>query len=121
MRLGCAMIFVNDLSGMAEFYGQTMGLKLIPETRSDVWMEFEAGNARLALHLIPSDIAPCVDISSPVAVREENPTKLRFAVDDVNVERARLEGLGVRIIHQCPEYCDGVDPEGNVSQIYKMD
>jgi catechol 2,3-dioxygenase-like lactoylglutathione lyase family enzyme len=117
MRLKCAMIFVKDLDRMAEFYGQTLGLKPRAETRTDAWVEFDAGNATLALHAIPPHLADRIEISSPPQVREKNPTKIVFAVEDVQSERARLEALGVTMVLRPWGTCDGVDPEGNVFQI----
>jgi len=117
MQLQRAMIFVKDLNRMAAFYGDTLGLKSVDETRTDSWVEFDAGNAILALHAIPSDLADGIEISSPPRVREKNPTKLVFAVEDVQSERAWLEALGVTIVLRPWGTCDGVDPEGNVFQI----
>ena len=102
---------------MEAFYGDTLGLKRIDETRTDSWVEFDAGSARLALHAIPAHIADQIEISSPPRVREKNPVKLVFVVDDAQSERARLEALGVVMVIRPWGSVDGVDPEGNVFQI----
>ena len=121
MQLQRAMIFVKDLNRMAAFYGDMLGLKPVAETRTGSWVEFNAGNASLALHAIPPYLADGIEISSPPRVRETNPTKLVFAVEDVQSGRARLEELGVTIVLRPWGTCDGVDPEGNVFQISASD
>jgi catechol 2,3-dioxygenase-like lactoylglutathione lyase family enzyme len=117
MQLQRAMMFVKDLDRMAAFYRDTLGLRLVAETRTDLWVEFDAGNASLALHAIPPHLADGIEISSPPRVREMSTTKLVFAVEDVPVERARLEALGVTMLLRPWGTCDGIDPEGNVFQI----
>ena len=89
------MIFVKDIHRMATFYGNTLGLRPVEETRMENWVEFEAGAARFSLHAIPSEIADNIRISSPARPRETNPVKLSFEVDDIASERRRLESLGV--------------------------
>jgi catechol 2,3-dioxygenase-like lactoylglutathione lyase family enzyme len=115
MRLQGAMLFVKDLSRMAAFYGDVLGLKAIADTRLDNWVEFEVGNTRFSLHAIPSsalvDYAPS---ASPPTPREANPIRLDFEVADVESERARLEALGVPVLVRPWGACDIVDPEGNV-------
>jgi catechol 2,3-dioxygenase-like lactoylglutathione lyase family enzyme len=117
MRLDRVMIFVKDLPLMAAFYSRTLGLKSIDETRTDAWVEFEAGGARLALHAIPAEIAAQIEISSPPRPREKNSMKLIFEVDDLESERKKLEALGTAMIQRPWGAWDGVDPEGNIFQI----
>lgn len=103
---------------MAAFYGDTLGLRLIGETRTDAWVEFDEGSTKFALQAIPPQIADEIEISSPPRPRERNPVKLSFEVDDVASERKRLEALGVTIVLRPWGTCDGIDPEGNIFQIY---
>ena len=103
---------------MAAFYGDTLGLKPIEETRLESWVEFEAGATTFALHAIPSEFADQIEISSPPRPREKNPVKLSFEVDDVASERQRLESLGVPVMQRPWGSCDGMDPEGNIFGIY---
>src|ERR1043166_5395574 len=100
MHLHQAIIFVKDLERMAAFYADTLGLKPIPETKTKSWIEFEAGNAKVALHAIPPDIANQIQIQNPPQPRESNPIKLTFAVENLQQERKRLEGMGVTIIER---------------------
>jgi catechol 2,3-dioxygenase-like lactoylglutathione lyase family enzyme len=118
MRLNKAMIYVKDLPRMAAFYSGPLGLKAIEETRLDNWVEFDAGGVRFSLHAIPREIAAGIEISSPPKLREKSPVKLFFEVDDVISERRKLEAMGIQIIERPWGGCDGVDPEGNVFEIY---
>lgn len=103
------MIFVKDLERMAAFYGETLGLKVIEETRAANFVEFDAGGVRFALHAIPREIADQIEISSPPTAREKCPVKLTF-----EVELQRLQALGVTIIERPWGSSDAVDPEGNI-------
>jgi catechol 2,3-dioxygenase-like lactoylglutathione lyase family enzyme len=114
MRLTRAMLYVKDINRMAGFYENILGLKLIEETQMENWVEFEAGGAKFALHAIPSEIANQIEISSPPRPREKDPVKLIFEVDDVALERQRLESLGVPIVQRPWGAYDGIDPEGNI-------
>jgi catechol 2,3-dioxygenase-like lactoylglutathione lyase family enzyme len=114
MRLGRAMIYVKDLPRMAAFYGNTLGLKPIEDTRTDTWVEFNAGSATFALHAIPGEIVEAIENSAPALAREMNPVKLIFEVADVASESLRLESLGVPVVHRPWGTCDGIDPEGNI-------
>ena len=120
MRLNQAMIYVKDLNRMAAFYGNTLGLKPVEETRMENWVEFETGATKFSLHAIPSEIAAQIQISTPPRPREKSPLKLSFEVDDIASERQRLESLGVTIVRRPWGAYDGIDPEGNVFGIYSV-
>ncbi len=111
------MIFVKDLPGMTTFYRRALKLQPIEETRLDNWVEFDTGVARFSLHAIPVDIASGIEFSSPPQLREKNPVKLFFEVDDVPAERTRLEAMGTTIIERPWGAVECVDPEGNIFQI----
>jgi catechol 2,3-dioxygenase-like lactoylglutathione lyase family enzyme len=111
------MLFVKDIRRMADFYGETLGLKPIEPTRTETWVEFDAGQTRFALHSIPAHIAGQIRISSPAQPREWNPVKLIFAVTNLEQERARLAASGINLTVNSMGACDGVDPEGNIFQI----
>ncbi len=100
MRLHRAMIFVKDLDRMVNFYGETLGLKVIMESLT---------RAMFALHATPREIAGQIEISSPRKRRETCSAKLTF-----EVELKKLQGLGVTIIERPWGAFDGVDPEGNI-------
>ena len=116
MRLIRAVIFVNNLEQMETFYSQTFGLRPIEETRLEDYIEFDAGPARFALHVIPAALR--CEPSSPPRLRESNPVKLSFEVDDVTTERKRLESLGVTIIDRPWGSWEAADPEGNIVGVH---
>lgn len=117
MRLNRAILFVKDLHRMAAFYGGTMQMEPIEDSRTDSWAEFDAGGMRLALHAIPSHIAENIEITQPPQAREDNPVKLLFEVDDLEARISSLESEGVTIVHRPWGACDVIDPEGNIFQI----
>ena len=117
MKLKTALIYVKDLDRMAAFYNRVLGLKPVNETRTDTWVEFEAGGARLALHAIPTAIAELIEIASPPEAREDMPIKLIFAVEDLDAECDSLSSSGVPLTRRPWGAADGLDPEGNVFQI----
>lgn len=116
MRLNRAMFFVLDLERMVEFYSDTLGLKLIEETRLPNWAEFETGSALFSLHAIPTEVIEQIPIST--RPRENNPIKLSFEVDDLAATRERLESRGATVIGRAWGAFDVIDPEGNIFGIY---
>jgi catechol 2,3-dioxygenase-like lactoylglutathione lyase family enzyme len=117
MQLAAVMIYAKNLPLMAAFYGETLGLSSVPETRTDTWAEFAAGGVRLALHAIPPHLAADIEILTPPQPREETPFKLIFAVHDPPSEQRRLEALGVTILPRPWTGFDALDPEGNIFHI----
>jgi predicted enzyme related to lactoylglutathione lyase len=120
MRLR-AMLYVKNFEGMKGFYGQMLRASTSNTNWTDGWGTFETGGAYFSLHAIPAEIAKDIQIESPPIPRQEHPLKLVFEVEDVELERERLEALGIQILRrpwQKPgEACDAVDPEGNIFQI----
>ena len=108
------MIYVKDLARMEAFYREALGLTPVEETRSTSWLEFDAGQARLALHTIPPHFAERIEITSPPLPREETPIKLIFEVDNLTDACERIRAAGATPILRCWGSWDCVDPEGNV-------
>lgn len=121
MQLRSAILYVKDMEAMKRFYGEMLGAMPSDQGATDTWVIFETDGARLSLHAIPAEIASSIEINSPPKPREESPVKLIFEVKDVELERARLESLGIQILRRpwqkAEEACDAVDPEGNIFQI----
>jgi len=121
MQLRSAILYVKDMEAMKRFYGEMLGAIPSDQGSTDTWVIFETDGARLSLHAIPAEIASSIEINSPPKPREESPVKLIFEVKDVELERSRLESLGIQILRRprqkAAETCDAVDPEGNVFQI----
>jgi len=114
MRMSGAMLFVKDLGEMTAFYRDLIGFHPILETSRDDWIEFDAGGAAFALHAIPRHIADSIEIAAPPVARDSESCKLIFAVDDPEVEQARLLAAGVTFLQRPWGGWDVVDPEGNV-------
>lgn len=114
MQLRNAILYVKDLEGMKRFYGKMLGAVPSNQGCTDAWVSFETGGACFSLHAIPAEIASSIEIKSPPMPREESPVKLIFEVKDVELERARLESLGIQILQRpwqkVAEACDAVDP-----------
>jgi len=121
MQLGCAMLFVKDFARMREFYERLLQTSPVNTQWTDSYALFNAGGAQFALHAIPEAAARGIEVSTPPRPREQGAFKLIYCVDDIAAESARLESLGVPLLHrewQNPEEStDAVDPEGNVFQI----
>lgn len=115
------MIYVKDLPRMKDFYQQMLSAEPVNTEWTDSWALFDTGGMRFALHAIPAEIALDIEVSSPPKLRENNPVKLIFAVDNVPAERNRLEAMGVTMLRRpwqnAAQECEGVDPEGNIFQI----
>jgi catechol-2,3-dioxygenase len=114
MKLGQAILFVQNMAQMKAFYGGILGLNVIED--GDEWARFEGGGgAVLALHLLPREPP------SSGAERPDSYIKLCFHAGDVAAARSDLVARGVRMreLHQfgAVTFCDGVDPEGNIFQI----
>ena len=118
MQLAQAILFVDDVEGMRDFYVDLFELRVILEEPG--WIRLASGGAVLALHALRRPDGASRP-ASPPAPRTDTAIKLCFRVEDVDRERARLVAAGVamREIHRYSEvtFCDGVDPEGNVFQL----
>jgi len=118
VQLVQAILYVDDVEGMRDFYVDLFDLRVILEEPG--WIRLDTGGAVLALHAIrrPDGASPP---AAPPAPRTDSPIKLCFRVDDVDQARARLAAAGVvmRETHRydAVTYCDGIDPEGNVFQL----
>ena len=96
---------------MRQFYSEMLGSQPVNRESTDTWAEFETGDARFALHAIPSEIANEIKISAPPQPREKNPVKLVFEVLNVEAERTKLQSRGVTMIRRPWGSWEGVDPE----------
>ena len=98
----------QDRDRAAQFYGETLGLTKNPNSTEN-WIEFETGNATLAL-VSPEHIdAPWAPL--PIA-------SIVFRVPDVAAARAELEAAGVEFTGESWDsgVCHGAaftDPDGN--------
>ncbi|HXW83589.1 MAG TPA: VOC family protein [Candidatus Binataceae bacterium] len=106
MKMARVILFTPQIDAMSRFYGEVLGLK--PITNEKGWREFEAGEARIALH------------SGPASPGRKGP-KLVFYASDVAALRATLVARGARFgkVRQGEVFClcDGKDPDGNPIQL----
>ena len=119
MQLNRVMIFVKDMPRMSAFYQNVLGFGIVKESEMEDYVELCVGAVTLALHAIPQALAEEIEITAPPQPREQNPVKLIFEVENMDMERKRLENLGVILIERSWGALDGVDLEGNVFGIYK--
>jgi catechol-2,3-dioxygenase len=121
MRLKRAIIFAKNIERMTAFYRDGLGLRVLPRTSIEGWVELDAGGSLLALHAIPAEIARGIRIASPQQARADAPVKLVFQTSDVEAARVHLIAHGA-VMHETQSWgaCDGLDPEGNVFQIVRI-
>jgi extradiol dioxygenase family protein len=112
------MPYVEDFPGMRNFYEQLLQASPVNTEWTDTWALFDLGSSSFALHAIPPQYANEIEISSPPEPCASSQAKLVFAVDDVQIDRKRLEAVGVSILQrqwqEATGEFDGIDPEGNI-------
>lgn len=109
VRFGFAVLYVEDLDGMVEFYTDLLGLPTAEHSAR--FVAFAGMGASLALE------AGGPPASGPRG-REQNPTVFQFAVNDVAAAIERLAGRGLGIEGDVRRGTFGAlafirDPEGN--------
>jgi predicted enzyme related to lactoylglutathione lyase len=117
-----AVIFAKDVSRLAHFYREVIGLKEVHADKDHAVLD-ERG-FQLVIHGIPGRIAAQIEISEPPQVRENTPIKICLPVSRIEEARSKAAGLGGKIGAKNKEWeargfraCDGYDPEGNVFQV----
>jgi predicted enzyme related to lactoylglutathione lyase len=66
------------------------------------------------LERIPAETASGILIASPPVPREQGVTKLTFAVANLPATLARIEAIGLPLLHRPWGDTEATDPEGNV-------
>jgi predicted enzyme related to lactoylglutathione lyase len=123
LKLFRTVLFVKNVSVMARFYRDVLGLSSVADS-DDNWQVYSAGGFEVALHQIPKPWCDEIVITDPPTPREESPHKLIFLVDDLVAARDELIERGAHIMDNKflnPSgqllRCDFLDPEGNVFQV----
>lgn len=104
--------FVKDMSGMRNFYVNTLGLKVMKNKlySENEWLVLGGAGFKLCLHK-----------SSDVGAVGSNKNKIVFAVDNVGKAREYLMSKKVKMgkhhVWDEIEASDSHDPEGNKFQI----
>jgi catechol 2,3-dioxygenase-like lactoylglutathione lyase family enzyme len=107
-RLDYVRVPVTDMEAANHFYGDVLGLRRNPNSPDDDWVEYEAGNATLAVmtpHTHEYEFAPLP------------PATIALRVTDVAEAKAKLESAGLDVGEMWDSgVCQGVgitDPAGN--------
>jgi catechol 2,3-dioxygenase-like lactoylglutathione lyase family enzyme len=113
-RVDYVRVPVTDIEQAKHFYGELLGLKLNPNSPSDDWLEYEAGNVTLAVmtpHTHEYEFAPLP------------PSTIALRVDDVEAAKAELEAAGLEVADMWDSgKCNGAgvsDPAGNRILLHK--
>lgn len=104
----------------AEFYRRLLTAKT--QDRSENFLNVVGETGRVALHRVPAEWAS--EISSPPVAREDNPIKPVFTVASIAEARTAVADTEGKVFDESKEfrhgrlnYCDALDPDGNVIQI----
>jgi predicted enzyme related to lactoylglutathione lyase len=117
-----AVIFAKDITALAHFYAEVVGMKEAYRDKDHIVLDAEV--FQLVIHGIPKKVAAQVQITVPPQVRENTPIKVCLPVDSIEQARLRAAALGGQVGAKGKEWeargfraCDGFDPEGNVFQV----
>ena len=106
LRFRRIIIFTSHLEAMESFYRDVIGLKVAG--REDGWVDFDAGECRLALH---------VGGGKP----GNRPPKIVFHASDVAAAQTALVKRGAKmgkvVSAKHFDMCNGKDPDGNPFQV----
>jgi catechol 2,3-dioxygenase-like lactoylglutathione lyase family enzyme len=107
-RVDYIRVRVDDIDAANRFYGDLLGLRRNPNSPSDDWVEYEAGNVTLAVmtpHTHEYEFAPLP------------PSTIALRVADVATAKAKLEEAGLEVADMWDSgACHGAgvsDPAGN--------
>jgi predicted enzyme related to lactoylglutathione lyase len=112
LKLKRVIVFTSKMDALTKFYGKQLGLspRIDPRVDASEWIEFDAGDARVALHKAHGK-----------ANRAAGNMKLVFYAKDVDKARAALMRKKVKMgtVHRfgTTVMCDGRDPAGNRIQV----
>ena len=107
-RVDYIRVPVDDIDAANHFYGELLGLRRNPNSPSDDWVEYEAGNVTLAVmtpHTHEYEFTPLP------------PSTIALRVADVAAAKATLEDAGLEVAEMWDSgLCRGAgvtDPSGN--------
>ena len=114
------LIYAKDLTGLAHFYEQVLGMKELHRTAEIVVLESEA--LQIVIHAIPAPIAAQVHISTPPQRRENVALKFFVTVPSMTQAQECATHLGGQVFDeswQGPGFVvrNAMDCEGNVFQL----
>ena len=107
-RVDYIRVPVDDIEAAKHFYGELLGLKLSPNSPHEDWVEYEIGNATLAV-MTPH--------THDYEFSNLPPATIALRVADVAVAKAKLEAAGLEVGEMWDSgVCRGAgvsDPAGN--------
>jgi predicted enzyme related to lactoylglutathione lyase len=107
-RVDYIRVPVTDIEQAKHFYGELLGLEQNPNSPSDDWIEYEAGNVTLAV------MTPHTHDYEFSALP---PATIAFRVTDVAAAKEKLESAGLEVAEMWDSgLCKGAgvsDPAGN--------
>lgn len=115
--MSTTVLFVEDLARGANFYAALLGGELLDQ--SETFVRVTSESSEVLLHKIPGSTP---DIA--YAPREDAAMKPVYFVASIDAARTSVVNLGGRVYDASTvatygnvNYCDAVDPEGNVIQL----
>ncbi len=116
------VLWADRFEECRDFYQSLLSATLTDESAEFVNITGYSGS--VLLHRVPAEWAS--DTSLPAEVREENPIKPVFQVTSIAQVRSAIEQCSGELFDSSREqtyggvtYCDGVDPDGNVIQVFE--
>jgi predicted enzyme related to lactoylglutathione lyase len=115
--MSTTVLFVDDLTRSANFYAALLGGE--PLDQSATFVRVASDSSEVLIHQIPGATP---DASYPT--REDAAMKPVYFVASIDAARSAVTNLGGRVYDASTvatygnvNYCDAVDPEGNVIQL----
>lgn len=115
--MSTTVLFVEDLARSANFYAALLSADLLEQ--SDTFVRVASDSSEVLLHQIPG-ATPDVTY----APREDAAMKPVYFVAAIDAARSAVAQLGGRVFDASTvatygnvNYCDAVDPEGNIIQL----
>ena len=116
------VLWADRFDECRDFYRNLLGADLMHESPN--FVDVRSHSAGVLLHRVPEEWAS--DTSQPAEPREENPIKPVFEVASIEDARASVSESAGRLFDSSTQqtygqvtYCDGVDPDGNVIQVFE--
>jgi predicted enzyme related to lactoylglutathione lyase len=115
--MSTTVLFVDDLTGSANFYAALLGADLLDQ--SETFVRVTSESSEVLLHKIPGATP-----DAAYAPREDAAMKPVYFVASIDAARTAVANLGGRVYDPSTvatygnvHYCDAIDPEGNVIQL----
>ena len=115
--MSTTVLFAEDLTRSANFYAALLSADLFEQ--SDTFVRVASDSSEVLIHKIPGTVP-----DETYAPREEVAMKPVYFVASIDAARTAVANLGGRVYDASTvatygnvNYCDAVDPEGNVIQL----